>query len=132
LSLLFHAALHKAVDEPVEEARALAWPLPMLAMPDNEPEPAPAPSDAAVGKSGRLRMDAEATLDAARRSYDAMPRPHGFRPPYVGPNRRKPAPEGAPADGAAEDPITAFLDTEPEVHWPSESHAAPPKRNAGG
>jgi hypothetical protein len=138
LSLLFHAAVHKAAakpaaepaDEAADEARAPAWPLPVPAMSENEPEPEPA--DPAHGKSRRLRIDAEATLDAARRSFDAMPRPHGFRPPYVGPNRRKPAPDGAPGDGAAEDPVTAFLDTEPEVHWPSESHGPPPKRDAGG
>ena len=92
-----------------------------------EPGPSPLPPDSAVERSRRLRKDARARLDAARRSLHAVSQSYEYvLNRRIEPDRRKPAAHVSEPEAPAlvEDLFHGFLDTEPQVHWLLESRKA--------
>ena len=89
-----------------------------------------------VELSRRLRRDAQAGLEAARRSLEATHDSYGsILNRRLEPDRRKgpvhaPASDGVAGAALVQDLFHGFLDTEPQVHWLPDSPHAPPDREA--
>jgi hypothetical protein len=100
--------------------------------PREQPQGEQAKPESAVVLSQRLRREAGARLEAAQRSLDAVSHEYeSVLDRRMKRDRRHEGNEaaGVASEGSVEDLFHGFLDTEPLVHWLTETQAVEQKGN---